>query len=288
MLKPNTWTLAIVALVLTAAAAFLGIYIDNHYGQWFSTHPITANLSAGILGLPAAFLIVNLAAERALRWGEMSKWRPIRLGEATDLFDAWQHVRFSFTHRYSIERERSYRKIKSALSDLSSITDVDKLEDFDVELMKKHCQVIEEARRFFQLSDADNAFRQKSVMHLLPRLESARADPHTVSIVRAATDSMVELGNAINNLDVHWADFEVLGEWLKDRKLFTPSKREEAVRQTRAYASAHRRLIDGSLAAYVDMETLANHLKDRMDLTEWWNRPLEELLGMELTEQKDQ
>jgi hypothetical protein len=101
LLKPTTPRLALLALVLTVAAIFLSIYIDNHYGRWLSTHPITANMFAGLLGLPAAFLIVNLAAERALRWGEMSKWAWLRQDERMDFIEAWRTVKhdlFTATH----------------------------------------------------------------------------------------------------------------------------------------------------------------------------------------------
>ena len=85
--------IAVSVLVLTVAGVVVALYLDSSQLDWLTEHPLTANLFAGLLGLPAAFLIVNLAAERAISWSEQSKWAGVRAQEAASVVEMWQRCR---------------------------------------------------------------------------------------------------------------------------------------------------------------------------------------------------
>ena len=97
-MNDKTWTKRLSSLVswirethlgrLTALVTILtviffgaGVLIDLLWHDPLGSLPVTANLIAGLLGLPAAILIVNIAAERAVRWGVEKEWELIRLIE---------------------------------------------------------------------------------------------------------------------------------------------------------------------------------------------------------------
>jgi hypothetical protein len=89
--------LLVVVLVLSVLGVLVSLYLDQHSSDWIERHPITANLFATFLALPATFFIVNVAAERAVIWTEKAKWANIREEEAMDVIEAWRKARQFFS-----------------------------------------------------------------------------------------------------------------------------------------------------------------------------------------------
>jgi hypothetical protein len=197
-------------LPLAVAMIPISIYADANHAHWINSHPLTTNLIAGLLGLPAAFLIVNLAAQQALNFYEATKWAKLRLAEADDIINEWRNARNHFSDRYSIAPTDRLSTALTQLIDLidqgntspqlqSSSASRDQLRDL--------LEIVQSARTRQSekvTAEKEEELRRHLQDRLLPRLKSAGNDPDTMIKAREVSDLLMELDTAIERLDGHW------------------------------------------------------------------------------------
>jgi hypothetical protein len=246
--SPHRRRFTVIALVLTIAGIGLTIFLDNRYGHWLSSHPLTSNLTAGLLGLPAAFLIVNLAAERALSLAEQSSWMPLRVEEINDLIHEWRTARKSFEYRFSIEEVDDEVEMDLFYALRRMIGYFDKppqvIRPASPEELRNLLDILKLSRTKYGDKFAiqrEEEFRRRAQTLLLPRLESAEIDPEIVSGVRYVSDWMTELDSSLSGLAPHWDTYHKLLE-LSTQKDFPCDLSQKDIAKVREYLSAYDRV----------------------------------------------
>lgn len=199
----STSFILFAVLLLSIAGIGLSIFMDHRHQSWTSDNPMTAGLLAGFLGLPAAFLIVNLAADRAIDWSDRTKWEAVREQEAAGVVKLWERARPALAYRYAFEGELAKR-----LPAPNFIARLDEL-IFDFEMRGTASQpqksagevrsiIFEIEERKSQLSAArvrneDDIYRERLRTRLLPELETANREPELVAMVKATIDELIDL-----------------------------------------------------------------------------------------------
>jgi hypothetical protein len=167
-------------------------------------------LIAGFLGLPAAFLIVNLAAERAIKWGQMSRWQGLQIADMADVRQAWRWARPEILWHYSLAEslgeagqparfEPEFFGISTELTPL--LTSGDKEFRDNADTFREVARTVEhniqrlESERLFEVR-----YRERLKSVLLPRIESRTEDPELVARIRRAEDCLLELERNWNGL----------------------------------------------------------------------------------------
>lgn len=191
-------------LILSLVGVGFSLYMDNEHQIWSSEHPLTANLLAGFLGLPAAFLVVNLAAERAIAWSEQTKWAAVRAQEESAVVMMWGRARPSFVIRYSLEgppaAECSHHELLNAIDDLTSDLLLreanDQIATKSADQVRNLMRKIEDRKwqlTAVRICNEDDIYRDRLRTRLLPNLETAEQDARRAARVKAAIDRLIEL-----------------------------------------------------------------------------------------------
>ena len=208
--------LTVVALILAVIGIGIGLIVDSRYSGFLTAHPVTSNLIAGFLGLPAAFLIVNLAAERAIRWGEMARWDTIRHAAFDSVVSIWSNHRWRFLIRYGLNEGTEDARGRTdpltflfflqtnALLMLLAKRNPEAIRQQDSHRLR---HTLESVRRYHdaieQSGEIGNLLDSLRMVYF-PRITSHTDNPETVSLIRSVEDHMVIL-------DAAWLHYKQVG-----------------------------------------------------------------------------
>ena len=261
----------VIASILAIVGVLLGILLDTQYGAWFSSNPIISNLIAGLFGLPVAFLIVNLAAERAMAWAERERWTTLRQSEVLDLSGEWNMAQTLLAFRFSTAwlHRTAVDDPLAALGDMWYIImpctlPYQSVEPADPDRLQPLLQTIELTRTSYRdplHRWSEERFRRRALTHFLPRLESAESDPTTVSMVREALEALSGLNSAVIELDANWDKYNTLRELTVRNGFPCGLKLEEAV-EIQDYLSAHMEVMVSAREVDRVMNDLVSHLDE--------------------------
>ena len=209
------WLIWSASIVLTVLAVVLSLRLDAGTDSFAHQHPITANLIAGGLGLPAAFLIVNLAAQWGINWAEDRQWDLVRNATAASVHRCWDTLRPALVARYSLEgtnKDIFGRELKTCLDAVEQEWSA-RINATDGHGKGTATRTTDEMAELLWTIDGYTdglrivgTGRQEEVyrawlLELLRRFDDSHLDPDILVLGRGAVDALLDLSAA-------WSDFE--------------------------------------------------------------------------------
>lgn len=198
--------------VLTGAGIVGAILIDRNWNSEIDNYPLTANLAAGLLGLPAAFLIVNIAAEHTVKMAGRARWSKLRQSELKEARSYSTRVRDDLIENFHLEKSSHelepnfWSTFKDFSLELKALDlEISKHKDTSIilatmnRLIGRRQRLVDGATEVLETGFKSSRHAERLIGVVLPRLEESAEDPDIVLATRACIDSLIDLDSEFDD-----------------------------------------------------------------------------------------
>lgn len=111
------WGLVTASLALIAA----GYAVDTLWPEWLNDHAVTANLLAGVLGLPLSFLVALLVVDRVLQRERARSWENTHGHAMNQVINEVEAIKSQFTSNIAWKNQEARGTVEKAKKALNSV-----------------------------------------------------------------------------------------------------------------------------------------------------------------------